>query len=379
MYLDALEQVAQSGIPGTETAVLIDVGTARYLRFFQHEFIDNGVKKGNSICRFFEGPFGAGKTHLLQLISGLGQDNQFAVARLDLSQALDITEWHHVTKFILQHLTLQDGTGVHKGLPAILTMLSQREDRDKSVDLKQAKLPQPGFGRAMQYMLDSGFKSPEHQLVISRFLSGEKVLVADMKRQGLKGVKGSLNARNADQILKSALNGLFLLGVPTMILLDENERTLAKSAGSNAKYNKAANLMRRLIDACALGGIQGSTIIFTVLPNFIQMCVEQYPALGQRLRTVPPDTLSASWRTPVLEVRDVNSATTEEKFLEEAVERFNSIARELGIHKDTLRSDLERAGQEVLQRNAGAGYRRELMKLLASKILRLYETSANLG
>ena len=368
---DALEYVGQSGIPGPDSAVAFDIGTGPYLRFFEEEFIVQGVKNGNSVCRFIEGPFGAGKTHLLQLIENLGRQHNFAIARLDLSQELNITEWDQITKFVLENISFAADGAVCKGLPEVLSAICRQNNNSDVLDLTHTKLSQPGFAAAMQYMVHANHKSQDYRQLLSRFLSGQKVLASDIKRAGLKGVKGNLTARNAEQIFRTTLNGLYALGIPTMILLDENERTLVSAPGkSNSRYNKAANLMRRLIDACASGSIHGSVIVFTVLPNFIRMCAEDYPALGQRLRAAPPEFLRPSWRTPVLDVAEVNTVQAHEKFAEHAVVRFREIAEQLGVVSNGLSEELQQAADSVLERNAGAGFRRELMKSLANKLLR---------
>ncbi|MBY0552598.1 MAG: DUF2791 family P-loop domain-containing protein [Candidatus Obscuribacterales bacterium] len=365
-YLDALEVVAQNGIPGPGSSKLLDVGTTDYLDFFEQEFIESNAMQGNSVCRFFEGTFGAGKTHLIQLLSDCAEAKAFALVRLDLSTALNLADWNHITQHVLQNMTFANGEQKLKGLCSILEYLGD-QDSSRIAKLRSMRLPQPGFANAMELALGMKHKSAEYKELLTRFLQGEKVSVTLLKRIGIKGVRGPLSVRNADQILKTTLNGLFHLGVPTMLLFDETERTLMKT--NNPKYSKAANLMRRLVDAYASGGVHGSIVVFTVLPNFIQMCAEEYPALGQRLRTVPPDGIDFSWRNPVLAVRDL-CPLTEEEFVDSAVGRMVQIADALGADEENLENTLSRLGHDILQNNAGAGFRRELMKALSNRVLK---------
>src|SRR4051812_40870847 len=92
-HTSLLEDLAQYGVPPAGAAPLIDIGTGDYLEFFGSEILDQLVASGGSTCRFFEGPYGSGKTHLLQLMEDQALKRQMAVVRLDLSQALSLEDW----------------------------------------------------------------------------------------------------------------------------------------------------------------------------------------------------------------------------------------------------------------------------------------------
>lgn len=47
---------------------VIDVGSDAFVSCFEHEILNGLVQHGGATCRFFEGSYGAGKTHLLRLL-----------------------------------------------------------------------------------------------------------------------------------------------------------------------------------------------------------------------------------------------------------------------------------------------------------------------
>ncbi len=93
----SLEKLAEHGTPPPGASPIIDVGTDSFVEFFADEVIDGLIATGGSTCRFFEGAYGSGKTHLLQLLEMRARDRGMAVVRLDLSQALSLADWRLIT------------------------------------------------------------------------------------------------------------------------------------------------------------------------------------------------------------------------------------------------------------------------------------------
>jgi hypothetical protein len=72
----------------------------------------------------------------------------------------------------------------------------------------------------------------------------------------------------------------------------------------------------------------------------------------------------------VLRIDDVGTASAPEEFLTAAVEMLVEVARRLGHGTPhALHLALTRAGNAVLQEHAGTGFRRPLMKRIASVAL----------
>lgn len=371
---DGLENMAQSGLPTHRTIRHLDVGTRGYLEYLETEVFEDLIGRGGATCRFFEGAYGAGKTHLLRLIAETGLDQGMAVAWTDLSQALSLEDWRSIVQHVLQNLEVRLGNETVRSFPSILQAL-RRSGQANVAALRAARLPHAGFHRAMLYAVETDGFDDDAWLRLRNFLLGQKVLVTDLRRNGIHGVKDPLTVRNAEQALASVLAGLYHLGLPgTLLLFDENERTLAAGRESiPTKVKVAANLMRRLIDGCTTGGLVGAMIGFAVLNNFLTECARVYPALGQRLRMPRGENQTPAWRWPVLPVGAVSSAPGPDEFAELAIERLVQIVQDCGGQTTGLAEAMAVLAARVLEENAGTGYRRMLMRGLASLAIQRLE------
>ncbi len=361
-----LEQLAEHGTPPPGAAALIDVGSESFLDFFADEIIDRLVAVGGSTCRFFEGANGSGKTHLLQLLEERARERGMAVVRLDLSQALSLEDWRQITAFVVQNLQASLEWDVIRGLPDILDRIGRAGMADDDV-LEGETLPHPGFKTAMLRMVRSADLSDEAVELLHRYLLGERVTAGKFRTLGVFGVKNPLSNRNAEHSDATVVGALYYLGLPgTMLIFDENEKTLDRSRPHSRRVQLAANLLRRLIDACFTGGLKATVAVFAVLPGFLEACSLTYPALGQRIQTGRAGPFKAGWRWPVLSVEDVGTVDGPEEFMLRAVEKLLSIVQRCSGNVDGLDARLLEKGRRVLAENAGSGYRRALIKALAA-------------
>ncbi len=364
---DVLEQIAQYGIVGGADARLVDVGSEEYVACFAHEVLDGLLPYGGATCRFFEGSYGSGKTHLLRLLEATARDRGLAVVRTELTHDLGLGEWRPIAQHIFTSLEATIAGAPVRGLSAILAALRKNDCADADA-LRAARLPHAGFQAAMlRAVTVARIPSP-----LRRFLSGERVRVTELGHVGVTGVKDPLSARNAELALATVLGGLSRLGLPgTLLLFDENESSFFAPKSPTRKLRTAANIMRRLVDGCTTGNLKGTAAVFAVLPGFLAECARQYPALGQRLE-MPGLRHGISWRWPVLPVTAVTSLAEPEDFLDAVRERLAALLAGCGcdpaaVIEATARMD--EAGMAVLAEHAGSGYRRPLMKRLATVAL----------
>ncbi len=373
IILSALEATAMSGEPPSRLASLLDVGTIEYLNYFKHEILDGLIAAGGATCRFYEGPYGSGKTHLLELLEEMALNEGMIVVRTDLDSDLSLENWSAITKHILQNVEMEIRGQIVRSLPLILEMLGQ-SGKDKLDLLARTPLPHPGFKKAMLMALQGNEVSDKGWLLLRAFLQGEKVTVSEFKRVGITGVKSSLNQRNAEIMLKTAIEGLNLIGIRGIVLLfDENEKTLQPMRKiPSRKQLAAANLMRHLIDGCIIGILPRTLVAFTLLPGFLETAVIYYPALGQRLAMIKktPGTIrKGAWRWPLLPLEEINIAAEPEDFLKQSILRLCSIVDQCGGKSFSLANKMQKEGMHVLDENAGTGYKRDLMKILCSLAL----------
>lgn len=372
--VDALEMVAEYGLPPVGAARLLDVGNTGYLEYFDREVLEQLVSRGGSTCRFFEGAYGSGKTHLLTLIGELALDKGLVFAHTDLSHAVSLEDWGAVTAYILGNMQAKIDHRVVKSLPEILLALGRTGLVDP-VNLERARLPHPGFRRAILTALDRCNDNLQSWGILRRYLLGERVYISELRAQGLQGIKSPLSKRNAELVLKTVLGALFHLGFSgTVLLFDENERTLVSTRAPSKGIKNSANLMRRLIDGGVNNLLVGTVVVFAVLPGFLERCNEIYPALGQRLQLLRGGA-NPAWRWPVMPIDMINTASLPDDFLKGAADLFSDLVDSCGGKTDGLMQIMLSSGTAVVEGNAGAGYKRELMKLLAALALKRLEVS----
>jgi len=205
------------------------------------------------------------------------------------------------------------------------------------------------------------------------------VPVSNFKKCGLKRIKKSVTKNNAEQVLNTVLNAIHYLGLKgTVLIFDETDRSWTSQRRPVPRNVQiAANIIRRFIDSCSTGEIKGMIAIFAVLPNFIQNCMDCYPALGQRLESHRDSIDAISWRWPLLTTNEVNEILNKVEdplmqrqiFLEQASEKFYRITDYCGGDLTNLRSDLEQRAKQEMEQRAGEEYKRAIIKVLAEMSL----------
>lgn len=176
---DALEQVAQHGIPGHAAAELLDVGSDPFLDYVERELFADLIAEGGATCRFFEGSYGAGKTHLLRLIADRAAARGMVVVQTELSRDLGLEDWSLITRHILERLGVTIGGTTVRSLPDILSA-SGRGGLSGVAALRRAHLPPAGFRAAILRAADE----PTLPQPLRAYLRGERVGAAQLKRAG---------------------------------------------------------------------------------------------------------------------------------------------------------------------------------------------------
>ena len=289
-----------------------------------------------------------------------------AVTRIELSADLMLYSWDAVVRYVLENISIDVNGERVRGITRVLQAigLSGKADLNR---LRSTTLPHTGFRNAMVYAVSNGSVG----MHLARFLQGQRVGIKMLESESVYRVKEPLTRSNAEFVLQTITGGLFALGVPgTMLLFDETERTFQSATYTQrARAYSTANLMRRMIDSATTDRLIGTIAVFAVLPDFIVDAGSTYAALGQRLdrsyEFAPP-----VWRQPVLQISEVSSTPDPVDFLTLLVDRFVDLIDRAGGSSADIRERLTAYGGEVLQQQAGSGYRRDLLKRLAMTSLR---------
>jgi hypothetical protein len=375
IIFEMLEVLAENGIPKPGTAGIIDVGTSDFLNFVDKELLGDFIPNGGATCRFFEGTYGSGKSHLLDLIEDIALKKGFIVCRIDLANDLSFENWSQIIKHILENCQILIGDNSIRNFPNILFELPHSECL-KIEKLQKAQLPHPGFQNAILRALRTsclGYATHEN---LYRFLLGEKVTAKAMKASGLKAIKNPLAVNNSEQVLVTILNAINLLGMKGCILLfDETDKSwnLHNRNIVPKRILVASNLIRRFIDSSSLGRIRGTLAVFAVLPNFIGDCKRCYPALGERLGFERVEDKESAWRWPILPISAVSSLyntceseiTVRELFLRKIIEKFTSIVDYCEGKTTGIETELLEIGKKQLEDHAGKDYKRAIIKAFA--------------
>jgi hypothetical protein len=347
------------------------VGTGPFIQYFQEEILEGLVSGGYATCKVIRGAYGSGKSHLADLLRDRALGLNYLVVRTDLSQEIGFDDVQTLTRHIVENMECRSGAGILKGLPAILNNVASSGPPAVDITTRQ-QLPHTGYARAMSLLVNRRFKTIDDREMLERFLLGDRIAAAEFASRQMRGVKNSLNSRNAESILRTAARVTRSLGFPGIVLLfDENERTFEfRGHRPPARVVRAANFLRRWIDGCASGKVGGTVAVFTVLPRFIENCTLAYPALGQRLESSREG--AESWRWPVLDVEQVTPGFSDVQFVEALAQRMTALT---SSRAPKLKPQaLVAIGLKTLEKHAGSEYRRFVARQMALTVLRELES-----
>jgi len=364
--VDALESVAQYGVPSPGTAPIIDVGTADFLSLFENEILGTLLDSGGGTCRIYEGVYGSGKTHFLDLVTTLALKKGMAVVRNDLSQGINLDNWKGIVANILKGMVVNVEGQKVESLPRILEALSNSKS-GLGTRIRKKRFPHSGFSTAMATYLERT-STPRGLELLERYLEGERIGALMLRDHRIEGVSDPLSKRNAEQVLATVVAAFVEIEIPgCIVLFDEHEKSLVvRGSRPSKKIIEAANLFRRLIDASVGGGLPRFIAVFTVLPDFLDRCGQAYEALGQRTNRPPRVYEESPWRWPALELIALGSANDNKAFAGKAVLRMLKLIDACGGDKANCKKEMESSAKRVLQSHEGAGFRRPLMKQLAT-------------
>lgn len=364
---DILKPVATNGIPGN-AADLIDIGNGDFIDFFNKEIILSLVSNGGSSINFFEGNIGSGKSHISKLIEKKALNQDFAFIWIDLKSLTQIAHYENIVREILQQITIISNEEQSKSLPLIL---KRKPGFIKVNSDNGTYLPHKGCKTAIEYVLSNKISNDNGKFLLDQYLMGSPVTIAQFRQAGITGIKNSLSTKNAENFLKTALNYLYSLRKKGLIIVFDID-TVFENKVKPPEVKKAANILRRLIDATADHTILGCSIIFTAPTGFLNYCSNHYPALGQRIRPGHFVNIHHSWRAKRYEIAKIRTKDRNE-IPNCLAEKIGSIMAEYNSFDGNLINELNKYGEKIMMRNAGEGYIRPLVHGMTSIALNYYQ------
>ncbi|KRE83741.1 hypothetical protein ASG89_11485 [Paenibacillus sp. Soil766] len=286
-----------------------------YLKYVEQELIDAYVSRGGATCRFVEGDHAERRGVLTQSIRQLALWKGLVVTEVELSNDLPLNDWKQITQYVLKNMEANINGILVRSFPAIVAKIAEVGEVELEMLLqKDHSLPHAGFRNAIWWLCQKEQQGLAQDEALQSFLLGEKVSVAELNSFGLNGVKGSLTQKNAELILQTVFSALTMLNASgSLLLLTEQEDHFVYNKQSTAleKLRISANVIRRLIDGCTTGVLNG-TLVFTVSrKGFLERCADVYPAVGQRLQIVKNGLRRAAWRFPIASLDQLTNEKVE--------------------------------------------------------------------
>lgn len=296
---DALHYLASHGtVSDPDCAFRLSVGLDDLLARLRQETFPF-LRSGGAELRFFEAPYGRGKTHLLRAIEAVARKQGFVTAFVSCdTNNRPFVSFNETYRQVVASLSSPKAASLDKkrgpenlilepfrGRP-IREMISELATvRESSLLARDFRNLVYAYGKRL---CDVQGKDPlrDDLAKLLRAHPADRIRLTDLYRadRSLPRPLGKLSRRNAGAWLRSICTLPSVLGYPgLMVLFDETEH--AHPAGPSVR-SQFANL-RNIVDHLAAGDFSGCAIFYAVVDNFLDVARTHLEALSQRIERVP--------------------------------------------------------------------------------------------
>ena len=234
--------VLRKGIPPAEGVSLFSIGRESLLGQFRRNL--QGVNQGHSLVRFMNADVGRGKTHGLYLLREMAFREGFVVSIVTLAQdSCPLHDFMQVYHTVMWNIRT-DGERKESALESVLDrwLDLMREQRREIVECIVDTLPKDLINALIAYHSATNPVRPseDKRLLMLRYLSGERLLLCDLRRYD---VQHRIEEHNALEMLGHMARLFRHLGYKGVcILFDE-----AESIHSFAKWQHQETAYRNLL------------------------------------------------------------------------------------------------------------------------------------
>jgi len=379
---DILRRIAQHGVLDVpEVAALLSTGLDGFVSRWERETLPF-LAAGGSELRFVEGPNGRGKTHFLQVLETHAQRAGFVTARVGTQTKPFAALQDTYRQIALAMTVISPGNNGDAGLDHLLAGLNANQ----LATFQQAARDNPGYRnliatyarRVQAGQLDQPVTHDLRALLMHD--TNRRVTFGELFRleRHLPRPLGKLGKRNAAVWLRSLLTLPRQLGFKGLVVLfDETGADLhLRPEPVRIRQQHMANL-RNLADHLATGGISACSVVYATTNDFIQMALEDYPAMWQRVARLeqistfaePPRNPRAVW-CRLDELTEPSPAKAE--FFLTLGGKLLALGCEAGVSEARLASTRKSlpGRSDESSRNITQGAVRQFIKQLATEILR---------
>lgn len=379
---DILRRIAQHGVLDVpEVAARLSTGLDGFVSRWERETLPF-LAAGGSELRFVEGPNGRGKTHFLQVLETHAQRAGFVTARVGTQTKPFAALQDTYRQIALAMTVISPGNNGDAGLDHLLAGLNANQ----LATFQQAARDNPGYRnliatyarRVQAGQLDQPVTHDLRALLMHD--TNRRVTFGELFRleRHLPRPLGKLGKRNAAVWLRSLLTLPRQLGFKGLVVLfDETGADLhLRPEPVSIRQQHMANL-RNLADHLATGGISACSVVYATTNDFIQMALEDYPAMWQRVARLeqistfaePPRNPRAVW-CRLDELTEPSPAKAE--FFLTLGGKLLALGCEAGVSEARLASTRKSlpGRSDESSRNITQGAVRQFIKQLATEILR---------
>jgi len=298
----AVLQALRDGQVPQDSVLDLCVGREEIISSYKQLLKD--ITQGQAAMKFIRGPYGYGKSMLLQVFEQIACNQGFAVAKVSIRSELPFNKIEEFYRKIVREVTITRGVKCKEGIEALLQewlrYLQKEVGQNGALDdpfdfnnaivhmgrnqLREVRAASPAFAQGVEAYLDGVQANDLHKAKAAViWLRQDPSQRAEDKRH--IGVKGSLTKEMATEFLQAFLR--FVRWVPlagTVILVDEVEymRNLPQARLRDAAYDN----IRALWDACNNGEIKYTLFVFAATDEMFtdeRRGFPSYAALSDRM------------------------------------------------------------------------------------------------
>lgn len=389
MNIDILamyEQLAALGQAPVDGCSLFGVGLDDAFARLKAKYLDDAFNRGQSAEKFVLGPYGSGKTHFVNQLNEVARAHGCVTATVQLAKNIDYTDGVTVYREIAQEVRVGDGArGIRHFIPALLDRARQALGADAQGD--------EAVDAWVEGIRDEDFVSHDVAEVAHRAMRAYLTGATDAFDQACRWLSGEFGdariARAAGTTKKSTAEArvlagraritLFQLahyaGFPGSVLVfDEAEQGLAVNKPKMASI--FSQLMQEL-NALAAARNASALVVFAFTPDVRERIAQLLPALEQRLKDPGRGEgfFDGNTRAPIIDLTLRGAPASElEAMGRRLVDVFAAHVPNVDSQRMmAVRDSVSEIARDVVASIPGASARREMVRRIATQILRAHE------
>jgi hypothetical protein len=391
--VDIIEDMAQTGHAPDEGCSLFGIGNDEKILRLQETYLKKRFSRGRSAEKFVVGPFGSGKSHLLNHLIEVARNQGCVTAKVKLNKNIDVTSNYYIFKELAQEIKAPN---FKKGMKSLLLACA---DKVKSNAFEKYKSEETAnemlgfwisglddfdfeldiFGRVTKQAFDAHQKGNTEKFdYASRWLSGEfnnkeinKVLnVSRVSKSEQNLITKRILLSLYQLIKKSGFTG-------TVVEFDESEQGFPISS---KKKGQLFSLFQSDINSISELKNGSVLVIYAITPDIVEEMME-FPALQQRIQDPLPNMGFENGNTlaPIIYLTRPNECTRKDivdeltnigKKLTELL--YSEAESEVTVPKYEVISRIEEIAIKISNIDLSTSNRRAMVKATCATLIYLY-------